>query len=273
MLDLLFANKLYPTGLEFNRVEGYPDAKGCILMVPGRYWHERMPEIQDAIRRYKWLLFVRTGDEEDLFDIKQLEHPNCRWWVQTPRTDRDYGDARLFGVGFSPAFVDLPEDPRTPEIDVFLSAQNNHARRHAFFDALRPWRRDGQKWVVSPTAGFTQGLAPVDYAEHMMHSRVALAPAGPVTPDSFRVYEALEAHAVPLADDITSLYDSAGYWRTIFPDAPFPILANLDDLVGWINDQLAAWPKNANRIAAYWMRYKRKWALDLVEELKILGAL
>ena len=37
MLDLLFDNDLYYTGLTFKRIEGYPHTDGAILIIPGRY--------------------------------------------------------------------------------------------------------------------------------------------------------------------------------------------------------------------------------------------
>ena len=108
MLDLLFANNLYHTGLNFSRHEGYPTADGAILIIPGRYWHESVNQISEAIAKYRWVLGIRTGDEEDLFDPERVFHRNIKWWVQSPSVGRDYGDARLFGVGFPPHFNDIP---------------------------------------------------------------------------------------------------------------------------------------------------------------------
>jgi len=102
---------------------------------------------------------------------------------------------------------------------------------------------------------------------------VAPAPSGAVSPDSFRLYEALEAHTIPIADDISPTHDSAGYWRLVFPDAPFPILDSYEQLPGYIEDQLKAWPANANQIAAWWTRQKRTMARNLRNDLKKLGAL
>ena len=63
MLDLLFANQLYPTGLTFKRVEGYPSGvDGCILLIPGRYWVDKANQISEAISRYQWILAMRVGD-------------------------------------------------------------------------------------------------------------------------------------------------------------------------------------------------------------------
>lgn len=269
MLDLLFANQLWPTGVDFKRTEGYPSADHCVLIIPGRYWATQHAEITSALASYNSVLAIRTGDEEDLFDIHAVTHPNIRWWVQTPRTDRDYGNARLFGVGFPPHFSDLQAEPPGKSLRVFLSAQNTHQRRHECFDALQPVMTG----FVQETPGFTQGLDAPGYVRMMADAKVSPCPAGPASPDTFRVYEALEAHAIPIADDITPGYDSNGYWRMVFPDCPFPIITDYSDLPGYIGDQLAAWPENVNRITAWWMKQKRTMAHWLVDDLKALGAL
>ncbi|WP_043737699.1 hypothetical protein [Nocardia asiatica] len=269
LLDRLFANQLYPTGLEFERFDAYVKADGIVLIVPGRYWAGHEHEISEALSRYRWVLAIRTSDEEDLFDIKALQHPNLRWWVQTPRTDEDYGTARLIPLGFPPHFNDLGEMPERT-VEVFLSAQNTHTRRVEAFSALA---RDNHVQRVTATEGFTQGLHPEEYARQMCGAKVAPAPSGAFSPDSFRLYEALEAHTVPIADDISPAYDSAGYWERLFPGAPFPILRDYADLPGYITDVLSDYPRIANRAAAWWMGHKRGLARALRKDLEDLGAL
>ncbi len=270
MLDLIFQNRLYPTGLEFKRVDGYPNTnEGCILIIPGRYWWEHFLEINAAVRRYKWLLAIRTGDEEDLFDINRIEHPNCHWWVQTPCKGRDYGDARLFGVGYPPHFNHLKPCDRVA--DVFLAAQNTHTRRNQCFNQLVTLHA---RKHVEETTGFTQGMGVQEYARMMCSTKVAPAPSGAFSPDSFRLYEALEAHAVPIADTISPVYNSKGYWHMLFPpEAPFPTISDYNDLPGYIDDQLRLWPMNTNRITAWWMRYKRSMSRWVKEDLQKMGAL
>lgn len=273
LLDRLFANTLYPTGLKFLRVDHYPQAEGCVLIIPGRYWDGagQAKEISRSLRRYRWVLAMRTGDEADEFDIALIKHPNIRWWVQTPRADRRYGEARRFGVGFPAHFNDLPATPPDKDIPVFLAGQNTHSRRHQAFAATA--QIEGAQ--VVPTRGFTQGMAPQDYRDRMVRAAVVPCPSGVFSPDSFRVYEALEAHAIPIADDVSPSadYDSRGYWHQTLGAPPFPILTDYDSLPGWTADLLQAWPGNANRITAWWMRLKRTYARWLVEDLYLLGAL
>jgi hypothetical protein len=260
MLDLLFDNDLYYTGLTFKRVEGYPHTDGAILIIPGRYWFDKGNQISEAIAKYHWVLAMRVGDEEDLFDPEIVFHRNIKWWVQTPKPGSDYGDARQFGIGFPPHFNEIPFTERGT--GVFLSAQNTHDRRHQCFAALESV--DVPK-LVAETSGFTAGMERKRYVQCMCAAKIAPAPAGPVTGDSFRLYEALEAHTVPIADD-------KKFWLNLFPDAPFPIVDNYEQLGGYIHDQLEQWPANSNRITAWWMHQKRQLSKWLVEDLDDLGA-
>lgn len=269
LLSRLLSDRLYHHGVPIEEHHDWPVSDGLILVIPGRYWHHRTAELTDILTRYRWVLAIRTGDEEDLFDPASIVHPNIMWWVQTPKAGHDYPRSRFFGVGYSPGFVDLrqPEAP-TMERDVFLSAQDNHARRHEFFARLEDADLDAR---VQATRGFTQGMDPWDYAHAMMASRAAPAPSGPHTPDTFRACEALEVHTVPVVDDISTHNPHPGYWRRLYPDAPFPVVTDLDDLVGYTRDVVAAHPRLHNRVAAWWMRRKADFSWWLRDDLEWLG--
>lgn len=270
MLDDLFANRLYETGLKFRRYEGYPNTDGACVILPGRYWHQSTDQITEAIQRYDWVLMFRVGDEEDLLDIGKIEHDNIRFWVQTPKMGIDYGAARLFGVGYTPHFRSLPSDPPDKVTGVYLSCQMTHGRRKECFEALENWHGDK---VVRPTEGFTDGFEPAQYVQGVVSAKVCPAPSGAVSVDTFRFFEALEAHCMPLADDVSPVDGPTGYWHRLFGgDVPFPILTHYSDLPGYIDDILAAWPAKANRVAAWWMREKRALAMALRDDLTALGA-
>lgn len=273
MLDDLFSNTLYPTGLQFRRWEGYPgypDADGCILLAPGRYWAGHEAEISTAVERYAWLLLIVTGDEEGTFDSGKVAHPRCRYWIQTPRQDKEYPEARFFGVGYTPHMRGLPKEPPTKDLDVVLSAQRTHKRRDEAFEALDNVQCSK---LVEETAGFTQGMLPGDYTAAMARAKVCPAPSGAISPDSFRLYEALQAHAIPIADDCSPVYASEGYWEGLFPGCPFPILRDYASLPGYIDAALEGWPANANQIATWWILQKRRMSQWLRDDLKALGAL
>lgn len=269
LLDDLISGAFYPHGLEFEGLDAYPaEAAGILLVIPGRYYASHTAAITEAISRYRWVLAFRVGDEEDLFDIAAVKHPNIRWWIQTPRVGKDYGTARFLPLGYTPHFAALPAQSPEKSLDVFLSAQCTHARRAQAFDALARVPRSKR---VRATGGFTQGMPAEEYAEFMAAARIAPAPSGAVSPDSFRAYEALEAHTIPIVDDISPAYDSRGYWERMFPGSPMPVIRDYDDLPGWIDDVVADYPRLANRITAWWMATKRRMAAALREDLIDLG--
>ncbi len=192
VLERLFDNTLYPTGINFRRVEGFPNSDGCVLIVPGRYWHQQTDQITEAIARFKWVLAIRTGDEEDLLDIRAVPHPNIKWWVQTPRTHADYGDARFIPLGFPPHFNDLPKEPPVKDWEVFLSAQKTHKRRKLAFDQL-----ETHSGLVNATAGFTRGLPLWEYKADMVRARVAPCPAGAASPGRYMTPWAIGGSCFP----------------------------------------------------------------------------
>lgn len=278
LLDDLFANRLAPTGMEFKRVEGYPHTDGCCLLIPARYWHQHTDQISEAIQRYDWCLAFRCGDEEDLFDITRVEHPNVKWWVQTPR--RDYpADVRLFGVGYSPHFQNLPPDPPVKDVDVFLAAQRTNGRpgrdfrvyerRAAWFKALKhgPWSKQ-----LMERDGFAQGDR-AEYVSGMLSAKIAPAPTGMVTVDSFRFWEALEAGCAPIADGVSDVDGPTDYWTRVLGNHPIPVVTELADLPNIVDEVLSDWPAIADRIAAWYRGYKQSLATWLRDDLKALGAI
>jgi hypothetical protein len=280
VLNLLWSNELSPTGVDFEIHDNeWADADGVVLVIPGRYWSGLDPErfspetINREIARYQWVLAIRTGDEEDWLQPEMIQHPNIRWWIQTPRISNEgYGDVRRFGVGFTPHLTDLVEKPPRRDVDLYLSAQDTQPRRFTAFAQLD--LLEGSLNVLSmQTPGFTQGAPPSVYAYEMSHAKVALAPGGPDTPDTFRLYEALEAHCIPIADDVcANRPDESGYWRSLFPDAPFPIITDWSELRECAIDVLGNWVACANRITAWWMRERREYVRWLHDDLQTLGA-
>lgn len=271
MLRLLLDGTLYPHGLEVQHHTGYPRTSGAICVLPGQYWHEQTDQITEAIERYDWCLCIRTADEEDLFDISKVKHSNIKWWCQTPREGREYPEGtRFFGVGFPPYFNELPQEPPVRDIDVFLSAQNTHIRRTECFAALK---KVSGAVEVNPTKGFTQGFSEHGYLWRMLRAKVAPAPSGAVSPDSFRVFEALEAHAVPVVDAVSPTDGRTDYWGRVLPGAPFPVITDYKHLPMIVEGLVEGYPANNNRVTAFWMRYKRELSIWLRSDLEALGAL
>jgi len=240
-----------------------------ILVLPGAY--HKVEDINREIARFKSVLIFLTSDENNIFPVEELKHGNMKLWIQTPRVGREYpAGTRFFGVGYGFAHLKAREYSKKYK-DVFISGQDTHARRHKIFNLLDEYEKKNPEldYFINRTKGFTQGYSEEMYFKLMNSTKVAPAPAGVVSPDSFRVYEALECGVIPIADDISPAYDSKGYWAKLFPDTPMPILAD-DNISDILDTELANYSWRSIQIYAWWQQQKRKYAYDLLEDLTYL---
>jgi len=236
------------------------DAPGAVVVIPAR-WH-----VQDADRiatwlyRLGWALVILTGDEEGVFPRHKLANVQMRRWVQTPVAGSVTGTDRPLGDGWAWSYREhLPADPLDKPLNWFFAGQISHRSRQELAGALSRRRRgDGR---VIETAGFMEGVDIAEYAAGMVAAKVAPCPAGPQTPDTFRLFEALEAGCIPIVE-------SPEYWQTLFGDEhPLPVLRSWTDIDQAIDELVREWPANANRIFAWWQHHKRELAYALRDDL------
>lgn len=268
IIDLITTDSRYRHELE------PPDNGGAVVVCPARYFTP--PDVNALIAPLPWVVLILTSDEESTFDASAVHHPNIRLWVMTPRPDRTYpAGTRFIGEGFNPEarplLAEIGNPPRT--VDVFLSGQDTHPRRHELFDMLesspRKWRRD-----ITRTPGFMQGFPRAEYLGRMAQAKVAPCPSGPATPDSFRLFEALEAGCVPLADQTApGAYPERGYWDLVYPGAPFQQVAHWHEVEKYMAAELIGWPHNASRCSAWWQQQKRRHRLDLLDDVAAVADL
>lgn len=264
ILDDLFAGKLWPGGFNYeHHVDRLPEGTdGAVVVVPARY--HSAAEVNDIIRPLQWVVLCLTSDEESTFPWAQVEHPNMVRWIQTPRPGVHMDEENILPVGYPP---DTPELVTHGEksVDWFLSGQANHEHRRRCFAALR--KVPGGEAIR--TEGFTRGLARPDYLARLSAAKVAPCPSGPKTPDTFRVWEALEAGCVPLAD-YSCPAGVHGFWRWAFRP-PFPVVTDWGDTSALMERTLADLPRLATRTAAWWLRYKRDLVARFTDHLALVS--
>lgn len=271
--DQLLGGDLSPPGRTFtHHLNELPaGVDGAVVIAAGRY-PEALDRVRAAIEPLDWVLLIITGDEASVFPWRDVGHPNLRWWVMTPRPDVHADlDARYVGSGWSPhltASLDGYTYSPTRVRDWCFAGQVNHERRHRLVDTLRG--REGG--TLLRTAGFTQGLKPDAYAHLLLTTRVAPCPSGPETPDSFRLYEALEAGCVPLADAACPAYDDPGYWSMVFPEPPpFDLVDDWGDVGKHIDAALDGWQHRANVVQAWWLQHRARMTDWLAADLDRLA--
>lgn len=278
LLDMFAEIDFSPVGsFKYNIVGTFEEATGdgVVAVIDGT--NADVEEVNETLSNYKWVLLIVVCDENNLFKTEELNHPNLKLWVQTPRAEKDYGDARFFGVGYgfsSEYRSKFTQEYLLKPTDLFISGQNTHERRNVIFSKLFKYqnKNPNDRIRINMTEGFTQGMKPVDYYRNMAMAKIAPCPSGIVSPDSFRLYEALEFGCIPIADDVSPAYeyDSRGYWNRIFPDAPFSILSD-NNVSSLIDKAKNNYQQKANMIFAWWIGQKRKYAYELVDDIRALS--
>lgn len=254
MVDWALSGRLWPSGYEYAHQVGFDglDAPGAIVVVPAANQAPRAGWINRQINDLDWVLVILTSDEERRFPIDALSHPNMAVWVQYPRQD-DRADGFL-PVGWPGHFPPLlgAHEPDRPNLWAF-AGQVNHARRQELVSVLR----DAEGGVLVESPGFTQGLVHREYAELLSSAESVPCPSGPQSVDSFRVWESLEAGAVPVVDSQRPdrggwLVDSSWLWGLVLAGrVPFPVV-----------DDWADFPRDVpsrSRVSAWWAGWKREW--------------
>lgn len=250
--DYALLEDLLPKG-EVAEVESIPEGDFGIVVLPARSHHKEINRVNRELSKLKSVLLFLMGDEEAVFPVSKIKHNNILIWVQNPDPKLDPKHRKL-GCGYPPQIhnnVDNPCPDKT--YDWFFSGQMTHIRRYLCVNKLCHM----DNGFMHTSEGFTLGIPQNEYYDKMSHAKVAPCPSGPVTVDTFRLFEALELGLVPIADNETPSKDWTGFWRWIFEeDVPFPTLNKYDDLPGYVSDCVAKYPALNNRVQAWWMRKK-----------------
>src|SRR5882672_3101976 len=211
--ELLFNHKMWlPNGsyefAEFTSIADVsPSSQTLVLVIPSKYYEDKISEINTQIARFSSVLLVISGNEEGCFDLSRIEHPNKKIYYTTPHLSKTRMDLvdRFFGDGYPPPssiMGGLSQQAQDKNLDVYFAGQITHKRREQAVVAMRSFEEANPEARVKivETAGFRQGETPEEYYSNLASAKVAPCPSGPETNDTFRVYEALEAMAVPIVD-------------------------------------------------------------------------
>ena len=240
---------------------------GAVIVFPGRAQVDYIDQLNKDISCLKWVVLIITGDEEGLFPIDKIEHPNMELWVMSAKPG---ARGHPFLNGYTPQTKLLDGMSYQKETDWFFAGQVTHKRRELCAAKLK----EIGGGVLVETEGFTKGLPHAEYFEKLAGAKVAPCPSGPQTPDTFRLYEALEAHSIPIVDIKTPENNYPDYWGNLFgEEVPFPVIrCDYESLPSYMSELLADYPASSNKVVAWWLRYKRKLTNALNESIhKVSG--
>ncbi len=285
MIEDIFSNRMWRTGYEFEHQEVHTlkgiadDGTGAVVVFPARNQVEFAARLNMNLRRFKWVMLMLTGDEEAAFPVEEIQHPNIKIWVMSPRPGRHDKYDKL-GTGYPPHMREhLPEHAPEKDLDLFFSGQITHDRRKQmakYLDEMQIHHEaTGLNLEFNYSQGFTEGLEPAESYAQLSRAKVAPAPSGPETPDSFRLFEALEAGCMPIADTRVNKGDFPDdYWTFFFgEEPPFPVITEWEWLQGWTQDQKNVYPEKHNRVSIWWLNKKRELALKVKQQIKELSGI
>lgn len=281
LLDAVFDREIWRPVFanEFVRRDGFAelpnDAEGAVIVLPARYHANDVDKLNADIARLKWAVIMLVGDEAAEFPSEKIVHPNMIIWVMTPHIDKHESADRLLVNGWPPKTRELLRQYKTEAderpLDWFFAGQVTHSRRKKCVKQLKkmPEHLNGK---LIETPGFTQGVPHEEYFKLMASAKVVPCPSGAVIPDSFRVYEALEAGCLPIVDGLSPTGGSRGYWPFLLDEdnLPFPVIENWDDLPGHTQYHTDVWPKSNNKAFAWWQNFKRNMVYNLEDDINRL---
>lgn len=272
MLEALFSDQLYPVpGFDFHStttVLDLPDCVGGAIIVVSGFSHaEDVERINDIIGRLDWVLLVVTSDEEGLFPIDELQHPNMKLWLQYPRPERTYPtDTTFIPCGWPPGTKETLWAFRERDVrsrDWFFAGQVTHERRRECMAHMTGIPNG----LALPTDGFGKGMPRAEYLSYMRDAKIVPCPSGPHSPDTFRLYEALEAGCIPIVDT----WPGGGFHPPT--GLPAPVIFNTWGAApALVDDYLTWYPRSSVECFEWWQATKRRWARLLATELIELGA-
>lgn len=226
-----------------------PNTDNPIIVIPGAYQADCVSEINDFIGHYEKCTIIITSDEENNFPIDELSHENMRVFADyyNPKYTSEIhwlpiGPANVFNISL-----------QKKDKDFAFAGQVTHPARENYIRELRG-RTDG---VMIETQGFAQGIEPEDYYKFLASAKVVPSPAGNVSPDAFRTYEAISAGAVPIPTN-------SEWHNAVFGSVPFPVIDEYEQINGYLDAAIEQFPVLNNDVQMWWLQQKRKMKHDLI---------
>jgi len=236
-----------------------PDGDRTVVIIPGAYQADVIPEINARLAKYPKVCVFVTSDEENKFQVGLLKHPDMKVYSQY-----GYG-GYMWPLGYA---INTRQTLKEiglldKDLDWTFIGQNNHYRREKLALELSTLKGG----YLQTTGGFSQGLDRKEYLTFLARAKAAPAPAGAVAVDSFRMYEALEAGCVPIADNLSPLKSASdNYWNALFGSIPFPTYVHHELVPGLIKEVVQS-PDLNNQVFAWWINKKHQFKEQLRSDL------
>ncbi len=248
--------------IEQIKVNALPIEDRAFVVIPGpqNIGHEK--HIAKELQNISRLVLFITGDEEGVFDIDRIDHPNAEIWIQYPH--KKHEKYNKFPIGVPQHLKNNLPNYKTKTYDVFFAGQITHQRREQLAGAIALVNNA----LYKPTDGFARGDKPIYYYDNLASSRIAACPAGAVVIDSFRLFEAIEMMSLPIADLIDSSGLEDDFYQRLFNEVvPFYKTKDWNELPNLTLRLLEGYPNNMHTVVCWWIKYKRDFGIKLMRQI------
>lgn len=217
---------------------------------------------------------IHLSDETLVDTTRFYEHTMCKFVFRNyhhPMVASKYGHVVTFALGYKNGFKDMVTSSNSRYYH-WSFAGNAHTEDR--LSCITPFRKLIPYHVHTTHGGFnsSSGLSVKEYRALMNDSKFVICPIGQGNLDSFRVYEALEAGAIPIVLASTEVQPyQPSYWHAIFPwmrVSPIPMLIhrNWEDAANTMTHLLQnkqAYEEVYNNLLKFWEDAKTIWGVTL----------
>lgn len=229
----------------------FDQMEGNIFVIPGEYEGEYIDDINKELSKHAWVVVLIMSDENSNFPYKALSHPRMKVWMQYPK---DWHEVDHFlPAGYSPK--SRFNIPKFKELEWFWGGQVTHQDRFELVEQLR--KMDNGFLIESE--GFTQGIDLQDYLDLMGTAKYVPIPRGNVSPDTMRLYDALELKCIPVIKE-----QDRDFYRRVLNAPPFEVINSWSELPNVVGGNDKYTEALAEGIHEWWLDYK----LGLVEQME-----
>ena len=243
-------------------VSKIPKADRGFVVIPGSGNAGEESKINMQIANLEKVTLFITGDEDAMFNVDEIKHPNINIWIHYPH--KKHSKYNKFFIGVPQHLKEnLPEYP-TKEYDVYFSGQITHPRRVQLAEVMLKIPNS----LYNPTDGFAKGYSVKEYYEKLSKAKIAPAPAGAVVIDSFRFFEAIEMLCLPIGDMKDASGERFNFFEFVFNGKiPVEILSNWNMLELILPETLKEYPNNMHRVVCWWLKYKRDLSIKIMRQI------
>jgi len=282
LLEHLLSGRLISPSLQylqFKVCEEVPKGEPCVIVICGSYFAPRVDDLRKQLEGRGPAIICHMADEGHLLDSSALLRPGDVWWRQIENPDAlgatnfPARPHRAMVSGWRNETIELlraihatkieHQGPGPKDLLWAYSGQINHSYRAACYEELNR-RRDG-KMVCSH--GFGQGLPYPEYLALLARAKIAICPSGPVTADTMRMYEALEAGCLPICNR-RAPGQKGNYWLHVFGQEPFPCVDDWHKELPKLLDYFAGDPYALKLKTAQALQWWADYKLSLVKGIE-----